>query len=605
MELRDRDGLARICRFGDVETPALMPVINPNLIVISPREMKEKFGVEAIITNAYIIWKNHDLREKALKEGLHKMLDFPGLIMTDSGTFQSHVYGDVEITNREIVEFQRDIHADIGTILDVFTEPDFSQEEVKAAIEETARRGKEAKRYRGDMLLAGPVQGSIYPHLREYAARKMNALDFDYYPIGGVVPLMENYRYAEVVESIIHAKMHLNPSKPVHLFGGGHPMFFPLAVLVGVDFFDSAAYVKYARDNRLLFPHGTRKLEELKYPPYYSPILEKYELEEIKEMEDEERVRVLAEHNLYISLEEIRRIKQAIHEEALWEYVESRAREHPQLLRAYRKILEYGKWLERFEGISKKSGFFYTGRESLKRPIVLRLKKRLRRFKSQGPVISVPRPWSRNLERLPKGARVRTPFGLIPLELEDIYPVQQSEFPWEESLELPEKFEEIAPEEFDLKKIRSIADYQFGKGAGAALFTGDIKIIKSKNTGKIRNVIVDGEHVASLRAEDGFFTLRIQGAYRLHRKFKFPRLRVVVNDDSAQFNKQGRNVFAKFVVEMDANLRPGDEVLVVNEKDELVAVGRTLMNREECLNFQKGMCVKVREGVDRPKSSLV
>jgi len=605
MELKVRDCLARICKFRNVETPTLMPVINPNLVVISPREMKERFGVEAIITNSYIIWKNKELKERALEIGLHKMLDFDGLIMTDSGTFQSYVYGDVEIKNEEIVKFQREIGSDIGTILDVFTEPDFSEEKVKEAIEETAKRGEEAKRYAGDMLLAGPIQGSIYPHLREYAAKLMSRIDFDYYPIGGVVPLMENYRYAEVVEAIIHAKMHLNPSKPVHLFGGGHPMFFPLAVLLGVDFFDSAAYVKYARDNRLLFPHGTRKLEELKYPPYYSPILEKYEIEEIKEMEEDERVKILAEHNLYISMEEIRRIKQAIHEESMWEYAENRAREHPLLLKAYRRLLRYSKWLEKFESISKKSAFFYTGEESMKRPIVLRLRRRIRRFKRDGPIITVPRPWSMHLDRIPKGARVKTPFGLIPLELEDIYPVQQSEFPWEEKLSLPERFEELSQKDFELLKIKSIADYQFGKGAGDALFDGEIRIIKSKNTGKIRNVIVDDEHVASLRAEDGFFTLRIGGAKRLHQRFKAPKLRVMVSDESSEFNRAGKNVFAKFVKNMDDALRPGDEVLVVDEDDNLLAVGRTLMNRLEALSFQRGMCVKVREGIANPKSSLL
>ena len=574
-----------------------MPVINPNMIVISPREMKEKFGVEAIITNSYIIWKNRNLRERVLKEGIHNFLSFDGLIMTDSGTFQSHVYGDVEIKNREIVEFQRDIGSDIGTILDVFTEPEFTREEVKKAIDETASRGKEAKNYQGNMLLAGTIQGSIYPALREYAAKIMNKIDFDYYPIGGVVPLMENYRYSEVIHAIIRSKMHLDPSKPVHLFGGGHPMFFPLAVLLGVDFFDSSAYVKYARDDRLLFPNGTRHLESLKYPLYYSPILDKYEIDDIKEMKRRERERILAEHNLFISLEEIKRIKEAIHEGRMWEYAEIRAREHPSLLQAYREILKYSKYLEEYENISKRAAFFYTGKESLKRPIVYRLKRRLRRFRNGGIIISLPRPWSRNIDKIPENARVRTPFGLIPMELEDIYPVQQSIFPFEEEKKIENEYRAISQEDFDLKKIKAIADYQFGKGVGNFLFSGNVKIIKSKNTGKIRNVIVDGNHVASMRAEDGFFTLRVEGAKRLHAGFSYPKLRVAVTDDSAEFNRAGKNVFSKFVIDADRNIRPGDEVLIVNKKDELLAVGKTLMNRHEMLHFRKGMCVKVREGV--------
>lgn len=575
-----------------------MPVVNPNLIVIPPREMKEKFGVDAIITNSYIIWKSRKLREKALKEGLHRMLDFPGLIMTDSGTFQQHVYGDVEVDYREIVEFQRDIGADIGTILDIFTEPFHTREEVKNAIEETLKRGKESLKLKGNMLLAGVIQGSVYPDLREYSAMKMSDAGFDYFPIGGVVPLMEEYRYSEVVRAIIHSKMHLDPSKPVHLFGAGHPMFFPLAVLLGVDFFDSAAYIKYARDDRLLFPDGTRHLKEIKYPPFFSPVFDRYSIEEIKEMEKKEREKIIAEHNLYMSMEEIKRIKEAIHEGRMWEYAEIRAREHPRLLEAYRTILEYSKWLEKFENISKKSAFFYTGEESLRRPAVYRLTKKLIKIRYPRPIVELPRPWTKDMERIPY-ANVRTPFGLVPIELEDIYPVAQSEFPFAEKTSIPENIEYMDREEYDLRKIKAIADYQFGRDAGKILFGGEVKIVKSKNTGKIRNVFVNGEHVASLRAEDGFFTLRLAGARRLHENTRFPRLRVVVSAESAEFNAMGKNVFAKFVVDADDSLRPGDEVLIVDEQDNLLAVGKTLMNRFEMLHFHKGMCVKVREGVKK------
>ncbi len=605
MELKHRDGLARICKFRNVETPALMPVINPNKIVISPREMEERFGVKAIITNSYIIWKTLRLRERALEEGLHRMLDFDGLIMTDSGTFQQHVYGDVEVRNIEIVEFQRDIGSDIGTMLDVFTEPHFTEEEVREAIDETAKRGREAKKYKGNMLLAGPIQGSIYPKLRKYAARLMNRIDFDYYPIGGVVPLMEEYRYADVAEAIIMAKMHLNPSKPVHLFGAGHPMFFPLAVLLGVDFFDSAAYIKYARDDRLLFPHGTLHLKEIKYPPYYSPVLDKYDMDELRKLPKEERIKILAEHNLYMSMEEILRIKQAIHEERIWEYAESRAKGHPRLLEAYLRILKYRRFLEKFEPKSRKGAFFYLGRESMKRPFVLGVKRRLRIFEDRKITLHLPRPWSASVKRIPKDAAVITPFGKVPIELEDTYPFAQSEFPWEEKKIVPEKYEHISQETFDLRKIRAIADFQFGRGAGEALFQGDVKIIKSKNTGKIRNVVVDGKHVASLRAEDGLFTLKLDGGIRLHRYFKPLHMRVVVNEDSAQFNRGGRNVFSKFVLDCDGNIRPGDEVLIVDEGDNFLAVGRALMNCWEMKKFKKGMCIKVREGIDNPKSGLL
>ena len=143
-EIVVRDGAARIGRLhtlhGSLQTPTLLPVINPNLRTIEPREMWEKYGVDALITNSYVIWKHDDLKEKALSDGIHSLLDYPGVVMTDSGTFQSYVYGDVEVGVGEIVDFQRDIGVDIGTMLDVFGRPDMSREELEDCVQETASR---------------------------------------------------------------------------------------------------------------------------------------------------------------------------------------------------------------------------------------------------------------------------------------------------------------------------------------------------------------------------------------------------------------------------------------------------------------------------------
>ena len=61
------------------------------------------------------------------------MLDYPGMIMTDSGTFQSYVYGDVEVGVEEIVQFQNEIGVDVATMLDVFTRPDMTYSQVEKA----------------------------------------------------------------------------------------------------------------------------------------------------------------------------------------------------------------------------------------------------------------------------------------------------------------------------------------------------------------------------------------------------------------------------------------------------------------------------------------
>ena len=67
--------------------------------------MWDRYGIQGLITNSYIIWKHDELKQHALEKGVHGLIDYPGVIMTDSGTFQSYVYGDVEVGVEEIVNF--------------------------------------------------------------------------------------------------------------------------------------------------------------------------------------------------------------------------------------------------------------------------------------------------------------------------------------------------------------------------------------------------------------------------------------------------------------------------------------------------------------------
>ena len=335
-ELKERDGLARMCelttKHGRVTTPALLPVVNPNQLTISPKDMKEALGVEILITNAYIIWNDQKLRERVQGSTVHELLGFDGPIMTDSGTFQNHVYGDVQVDHREIVQFQRDIGSDIGTILDVFSEPEFTESEASHAVDVTLERARDSIEHKGDMLLAGPVQGGVYPHLRGGCAERLSKMNLDLHPIGGVVPLLQDYRFAEVVDIVMASKMHLNPSRPVHLFGAGHPMVFPLAVLMGCDMFDSSSYAKYAREGRLMYPEGTRFLNDLHDLACSCAACSRTTADELREMERNDRTRIIAEHNLRVSLRELKKVKNAIHEGSIWEMVEMRARAHPALL---------------------------------------------------------------------------------------------------------------------------------------------------------------------------------------------------------------------------------------------------------------------------------
>ncbi len=109
------------------------------------------------------------------------------------------------------------------------------------------------------------------------------------YPLGAVVPLMEAYRYAELVDVIAASKRGLSPASPVHLFGAGHPMMFALAVALGCDLFDSAAYALYAKDGRYITVNGTYHVEKLNYLPCSCPICSKYTAGELKKADNSGR----------------------------------------------------------------------------------------------------------------------------------------------------------------------------------------------------------------------------------------------------------------------------------------------------------------------------
>jgi 7-cyano-7-deazaguanine tRNA-ribosyltransferase len=110
--------------------------------------------------------------------------------------------------------------------------------------------------------------------------------------------------------------------------------------------------------------------------------------------------------------------------------------------------------------------------------------------------------------------------------------------------------------------------------------------------------MIDGVHVLSMRAHDGRFTPKFEGAKLLMDVLPEPRMRVRIEDEPAEFARKGSNVFSKFVVDCDPDIRPGDNVFVVDAKGQLAAVGRALMNREEMLAFKRGIAVRVKDSPD-------
>lgn len=147
-----------------------------------------------------------------------------------------------------------------------------------------------------------------------------------------------------------------------------------------------------------------------------------------------------------------------------------------------------------------------------------------------------------------------------------------------------------------LRRVRIIADYQFGKGTGEALFPENVEFQYS-TTGRVRQILLDNSRLATIRAQDGLLTLGIIGAIKLHEFIRYPRLRVVVNSDAAPFVAKGKTAFARHVLAVDPEIRAGHEVLVVDENDALLATGKAVLSALEMLAFKKGTAVDVRTGI--------
>ena len=454
-EVKEKDLLGRIGKLktktATVETPLLFPVINPSIQPIPPKRLNQEFGFEAVITNAYILKKRYD--HKPVQLGLHRFLDFDGAIMTDSGAYQILVYGNVDVTQTEIVEYQESIGTDIATILDIPTGWKITKEEAEVTVEETLKRAKAffKTKKREDILWVGPVQGGRHLDLVAQSAIAMGKLPFQIHALGSPTEIMESYRFDVLVDMIMTAKMNLPPERPLHLFGAGHPAMFGLAVALGCDLFDSAAYALYARENRYMTENGTWRLGELDYFPCQCPRCRSSKPKDVLAMAEKDRELFLAEHNLNVCKAELNRIKQAIRDGRLWEHMEMRARTHPALLTALKKVKVYEGFIEKHSPTVKRSGLFFFDASDLARPEIVHYRTQLRQHyappKTARVLLLMPQSRGKPFHKTREYQKVRqvlqrlspeivdkihvcfyeVPFGVVPIELDEVYPLSQHE----------------------------------------------------------------------------------------------------------------------------------------------------------------------------------
>jgi predicted RNA-binding protein (TIGR00451 family) len=154
---------------------------------------------------------------------------------------------------------------------------------------------------------------------------------------------------------------------------------------------------------------------------------------------------------------------------------------------------------------------------------------------------------------------------------------------------------------YTLRKIKAISDYQFGPKITDILFKNEdtINFQYSKNTGRIKHVLSDNDLILNFRPNIGLFTLTLNSALSIIKAIPSPTLRAVVLNEISEFIKKGRNVFCKHIVDIDSDLRAFDEIVVVNQKGELLGIGKIMLPIPYIKSFTTGLAIKIRKGVNK------
>ncbi|MDE1830698.1 MAG: tRNA guanosine(15) transglycosylase TgtA, partial [Thaumarchaeota archaeon] len=378
---------------------------------------------------------------EATKNGIHKIIDYDGAIMTDSGGYQVLEYGDIDTDYKKMAEFEKGIATDFAIPLDRPTGFGLPKKKAREYVNHTLKVSKETLETRNDngQIWIGPIQGSEYSDLVKESTRSLVKYGFQMLALGSPVEFMESYEYKLLAKMIITAKKEMPNSIPLHLFGAGHPLTIPLAVALGCDTFDSASYMLYAKHDRYITEDGTIHLDEISYFSCTCEVCTRFKPKEVLSLPREDKINKLALHNLYSIKSEVDRVKQAIHEGRLWEYVLRKARAHPKLFETISVLASNTSFFAESTPRFKENAIFLFSKEDQYRPEVVKFHDMVRKFRTSKKNLVIVadggmRPFylSAEYSKLKKKfANILdntqfcqyNPFlGIIPLELSDIYP---------------------------------------------------------------------------------------------------------------------------------------------------------------------------------------
>ena len=286
--LHATDGEARAGTFqtahGPIETPVFMPVGTAGTVKAMTADAVRATGASVILGNTYHLMLRPGAERVAQLGGLHRMMDWPGPILTDSGgfqvmslsklrkldedgvTFQSHIDGTRHrLTPERAMQIQHQLDATITMSLDECTPFPATEDEARASMELSmlwAARGKSAFAERDGYALFGIVQGSIYKDLRHRSTDALQKIGFDGYAIGG---LAVGEGQAQMFEVLDYAPGMLPDDRPRYLMGVGKPDDIVGAVQRGVDMFDCVLPTRSGRTGQAFTRRGVVNVKNARH----------------------------------------------------------------------------------------------------------------------------------------------------------------------------------------------------------------------------------------------------------------------------------------------------------------------------------------------------
>jgi queuine tRNA-ribosyltransferase len=260
---------------GVIDTPAFMPVGTQGSVkALDPRELLE-MGTQIILGNTYHLNIRPGLEIITAAGDLHKFINWPKPILTDSGGFQvfslakirkikehgvefrSHLDGSLLFLGpKEAMHIQKVLASDIAMVFDECPAHDSPEREMRQAIDRTirwARECREQPRAAGQMYF-GIVQGGSNAAMREECAKALVAMEFDGYAIGGV---SVGEPEPEMMKAVEYTEPFLPANKARYAMGLGTPAQMVELVARGVDMFDCVLPTRVARNGTAFTYKGT------------------------------------------------------------------------------------------------------------------------------------------------------------------------------------------------------------------------------------------------------------------------------------------------------------------------------------------------------------